>query len=670
MRKKHLFQTVIVIFSLFLSALPLTGCGGENTDSLTFSETEEDKTGTHGKRKEAGPGGENAPGEHSPAPFSHSTPPKTPDDGSQDYVFPETAPFVDDTGKSMQRDGDCFYSYCAGNLIRFDTRTDEVTPLYQTASTHMLDFCLHENDIYFVERTGYDSLDGRGTSLWRVGKGGENLTLLKDDIANAATIRDWDANYDIDIYDDILYLIHYASEYQNGEYVSKTANLYYRLQRDGTVSELDESETLYGILPGRFSPVFDSDFPTFPYAMRNYGYLFMQDSSGILYRMDPVSGVRENLPFNTRDGNNFCFSGDLVLFYSFYLERDASLFHLTDKTFTNIEIIPDQFAIDYRSVSPSEQGFLFCCEVRETDSPASDADRWPRILQIQENGAADLLTAASQSVFDQYFSLEEYDFYDMLLSDNSCILSDSLYCYRNDESGCSLTRFSLREGDAPEELTAYSRYPAASSPLAILPEEQNRETEIGTQSSVSLSLRKAFLEERTDADREINRALSEIYTDFEEYVDELIQEQKEELEEDPELYESFDYASRYDFSLYASCNYMDDSVISLCLDYYQYYAYAAHGYYWSDYYVFDRKTGERLTCEDFVGNSARFLSTARPYVEQASGWGFDDEMLLEPSRFSLSEDGYTLYFAPYDIDCYAAGSFLITVPYEAFEKEL
>jgi len=51
-------------------------------------------------------------------------------------------------------------------------------------------------------------------------------------------------------------------------------------------------------------------------------------------------------------------------------------------------------------------------------------------------------------------------------------------------------------------------------------------------------------------------------------------------------------------------------------------------------------------------------------------WDFDYEMLLEPSRFSLSEDGYTLYFAPYDIGCYASGSFLITIPYEAFEKEL
>lgn len=670
MIKRRYFSALPVIIFLVLSTFTLTGCGRETRDSRTAPGVEEEGTEHSGRGKEADSSGGENPDEPSPATFSHAVPGKAPDGDSADYVFPKTAPFVDDTGRAMQRDGDCIYSYCAGSLIRFDIRTDEVTLLYQTASTHLLNFCLHENDIYFVERTGYDSLDDKDTSLWRIGKDGAGLTLLQGDIANAAAIHDWDANYGIDIYDDIIYLLHDTSEYQNGKTVTKTANLYYRLNRDGTVSEAAESETLYGALPGRFSPVFDSDFPSFPYAMRNYGYLFMQDSAGILYRMDPANSVRENLPLNTKDGSVFCFSGDLILLFSYYLEGSASLFCLTDKTFTNIDIIPDQFAIDYRSVSPSEQGFLFCCEVRETDSPASDADCWPRILQIKEDGAADLLNAASQSVFDQYFSLEEYDFYDMLLSDNSCILDGSLYCYGTNESERLLTRFSLQNGSTPENLAVYSRFPTASAPSAIQTEEQNNETEIGGQGKLTLSLRKTLLEEQTEADQKINLALSEIYADFEGDVEELIREETEQMEEDPELYEGFDYAPHYDFSLSSCCNYMDDDVISFCLDYYQYYAYAAHGYYWSDYYVFDRKTGDRLTCEDFVRNPIVFQNTARPYVEQAAGWEFDDEMLSDPSRFSLSEDGYTLYFAPYDIDCYAAGSFLITVPYEAFEKDL
>lgn len=678
MKKKSCFSTISVIILLILSALALAGCGRETPVSQTSPGAEEEGTEPSGRGEETDPSGGEKPDEPSPAPFSHTVPGKAPDGDSADYVFPETAPFVDDTGSAMQRDGDCFYSYCPGNLIRFDTRSNEITLLYQTAPTHLLNFCLHGNDIYFVERTGCDSLDSKDTSLWRVGKNGKNLTLLQDDIVNADTFREWYSNYDIDIYDDIIYLLNHTSEYQDGEFIRKNASLYYRLNQDGTVSEAEESETLYGTLPRRFSPIFNNDFPSFPYAMRNYGYLFMQDSAGSLYRMDPVSGVRENLALDTKDGTRFCFSGDLIFLYSSYGEnfsdqgKTSLLFHLADKTSVTIEeLFSEQFSLSFSIMSPSEQGFNVYCWFREDNGSDTDTRHF-QMLQIGTDGSVTPLTSVSQSVLDQYFSSEEYKNYHYLTaySNDICILNGSLYCYSEDEAGWSLTRFSLQKGDALENLAAFSRFPAASAPSSIQTEEQNTETEIGGQGQRSFYLRKALLEEQTDADREINRVLSETYADFEGDVEELIREETEQMEEDPELYDGFDYAPRYDFSLSASCNYMDDTVISFCLDYYEYYAYAAHGYYWSDYYVFDRKTGKRLTCEDFVSNSIVFQNTARPYVEQVAGWEFDDEMLTDPSRFSLSEDGYTLYFAPYDIDCYAAGSFLITIPYEAFEKNL
>ena len=121
----------------------------------------------------------------------------------------------------------------------------------------------------------------------------------------------------------------------------------------------------------------------------------------------------------------------------------------------------------------------------------------------------------------------------------------------------------------------------------------------------------------------------------------------------------------FDLSLSVSCDYMDDDTISFCCSYYQYYAYAAHGYYWSDYYVFDRASGKRLTLGDFVENTA-FWETALPYLQKASNAEFDAEMLFKPLRFSLSEDGFTFYFAPYEIGSYADGAYLITIPREAF----
>lgn len=632
--KKRLFP----LFLVFLFVLILAGCGNESS-SQTDPDIKESDVEAPASETD------------SPAPFSHADPQAAPDDA--DYAFPEAAPFIDDTGKSMQRDGNCLYSFHNGRLIRFDQETEETTVLYQTASTHRLGFCIHENDIYFVERTGYDSLDDRDTSLWRIGKDGNDLTLLQDDILNAGTIQDWD-DYSIDIYDNIIYLINYTSEYNGDEYITKANNLYYRLENDGSVREVEEAETLYGTLPRRFSPICDSDFPTFPYAMRNYGYIFMQDSAGTLYRMEPVSGARESLTIHTDDSSRFAFSGDLVFLYSYY-EKAPSLFRLSDKTFVAEDIsLPE--SVSCLAIIPSKKSFYFCGSLWKDDISQLV------LLQILSDGSAETLFSDSRLAFED-------DFYYAQNRQDSCVFDDHLYYYGSDETQYRLMRFPVRDNSSFQILDTWSTYPA-SSPAVIEVEENSYERSIENISSVSCSTRKLFLEEKTTADRQINQALSEVYTDFETYVDELIVDEQNQFEEEPNLYESFDYVSGYDFSLSAYLDYMDDDTISFCCSYYQYYAYAAHGYYWSDYYVFDRRTGKRLSFEDFAGDSATIINTARPYVEKAAGWEFDSEMLVDISRFSLSEDGYTLYFAPYDIDCYAAGAFLITIPYEAFQKDL
>lgn len=634
--KKRFFA----IFLMISFILILTGCGNKSFGSQADPDIKESDV--------EAPASETA---DSPQPFSHADPQD--DSSDTDYVFPAAAPFIDDTGKSMQRDGNCLYSYYKGRLICFNQETEETALLYQTASTHRLNFCIHENDIYFVERTGYDSLDDRDTSLWRIKKDGNDLTLLQDDIINAGTMQDW-TDYSIDIYDNVIYLINYTSEYEDGNYVTKTANLYYRLEKDDTVSEVEEAETLYGTLSERFSPVCDSDFPTFPYAMRNYGYIFMQDSAGTLYRMDPVSGARESLTIGTDDASYFAFSADLVFLYSYY-GNASSLFSLSDKTFVAAEIsLPE--SVSCLAIIPAEQSFYLCGSLWEEDLSQLV------LLQILPDGSTETLLSDSRLAFEDAF------YYAQNRKD-SCVFDDHFYYYGSDETQYRLMRFPVRDNSSFQILDTWFTYPA-SSPAVIEVEENSYEHNIGNVSSVSCSTRKLFLEEKTAAGRQINQTLTEVYADFEAYVDGIIAEEQEQFEEEPDRYETFDYVSGYDFSLSVSLDYMDDGTISFGCSYYQYYAYAAHGYYWSDYYVFDRRTGKRLSFEDFAGDSATILNTARPYVEKAAGWKFDLDMLLDISRFSLSEDGYTLYFAPYDIDCYAAGAFLITIPYEAFEKKI
>lgn len=621
--KKQRISLFFAIFLLTLSAPPLTGCGRQTPENTSIPKAED-----------------------APAPFSHAVPQALSD---AECAFPDAASFIDDTGKSMQRDGAYLYGYYNGRLLRFQTETEACDLLYQTASTHAVSFCLSGDFIYFVERTGYDSPDDRDTFLYRMEKDGGNLTLLQEDIPNASSVQ-YAEQYQIDLYDDIIYLINYIGEYEDGNYVTKSANLYYRLENDGLVTEADESETLYGMLPVRFSPICDRDFPTLPYAMRNYGYLFAQDFGQTVYRIDPASGANESLGFHAAAS----FSGDLVLLQS-YSSDTPYLFRLSDQTFIPVEDSLSSYSVAF----PTEQGF-FCINILYEDV-SGDYVPTLYLCHILPDGSVETLLSEPFSSFPDNLG-------DIDILRRSSFFDDYFYYFISDEAQRRLMRFSAQDVSTSQILDAWPAFPAAS-PAVLTAEEQNTETKIGN-TSVSRSVKLIYLEEQTGADRLINEQLTEVYADFDCYIEDIIhiQEEQEEFDNDPALYDGSDYVSGHDFSLYASCDYMDDDTISFCLSYYQYFAHAAHGYYWSDYYVFDRRTGARLSFEDFVGDAAAILETAFPYVEKEAGWDFDKEILLDVSRFSLSEDGYTLYFAPYEIDCYAAGSFLITIPYEAFEK--
>ena len=640
--RKNLFYYLSASLLLLLSACLLTGCG----DSLP------ENNGIPAERS--------SDAEQSDSDETSPVPSDSFHENASDTVtvFPKTEPFIDDTGKSIQRDGRCLYSFYSGRLICFDRETQQSTVLYQTASCHVLDFCLYGDDIYFVERTSYDSLDDRDTSLWRIGKDGGNLTLLQDDILNAETAID-QTNYSIDIYDNILYLLNDTHRYDDGDHIAETANLYFHLKNDGSVSEASEAETLYGMLPCRFSPADDAGFPSFPYAMRNYGYVFTQDSTGALYRMEPANGVWEPLALDadTINASRLALSGELAMLYSYH-DGSISLYSLSDQRLFTADS-PFSGPVSLSAVFPSEQGFFFCCESQEQDSPMKTSPIFT-VLQISPDGSVNTLFSDTGHALGNGIPYT-YD---------SCIDGDFLYyfCDEKNETDYSLMRLSLREekNSAPEKLAVWPIW-QTSSPATLRAERGDEKTMIGDTCSVSCSVKKLFLEEKTGADRRINQSLSEIYADFDTFSAEIIADEEKMLVEKPDLFDSLDYAGGYEFSLLMYLDYLDDDTISFCCYSYRHYASAAHGYSWYDYYVFDRQTGERLSFENFAGDASSILKTARPYLEK-SAWDFDSQILSDISRFSLSEDGYTLYCAPYS--SYLSGKLLITIPYEAFEKEL
>lgn len=667
MRKK-LFCCLSPSLALLLSACLLTGCGGSLPENNGISA----ERSSDAKQSDSG---ETSPGSSDPAIESVS---------ATASVFPKTEAFIDDTGKSMQRHGDFLYSYYDGRLVRTQKEDGETSLLYQTSPNSRLRFCFYGEFIYFVERKGYDSPDNRDTSLYRMEKDGSGLTLLQDDIVNAAPLRfityfiegKYNVNeYDIDICDDIIYLLNYTYTPQEEENSAENSNVYFKLEKDGSVSQIAEADTLYGNLPEGFSAVSftdnpaQPDFPSLPYFMRNYGYLFVKDVHNTLWRIDPASGLRENLSVVTTDRfTNFVFSGDSILLYS-SSGGGLLLFNLSDGTMTPLNSFSLDDTINCRVFS-DEEGFYYCQTYR-SDFP-NDENSYYFIGQS-------ILPDGSEK------SLLHYEFFEENKSDfaaiqyDSCPFGDYFYYFREEEAKHSLMQLSRSTGESEDTIAhkanwsatdkvSWSIYPA-SSPADLIPEEREEKIEPDNACCISLSIKKLSLAEHTEADRLINQYLErEAYRDFEAYMEDTIQGEQVLLAGDPDYYEHYDEPYSIDFSLTASCEYMDDDTISFCCAYYEYFSDTVHGSHWCHYFTFDRHTGRRLSFEDFVEDTDLILTVAAPYVENKAEWGFSPESVLEPDRFSLSADGYMVHFSPYEIGPYAAGHISVTIPYEAFEK--
>lgn len=641
---KKIYFPCLLISLLLLSACALTGCGDGRGDSV--SENIELSTGKI---------------------------------NDTDSVFPKAEPFIDDTGKPMQRHGDYLYSYYDGRLMRTHKEDGETSLLYQTSPNSRLRFCFYEDLIYFVERTGYDSPDNADTALYRMEKDGSGLTLLQDHIVNAAPLRfityfgEGKYNideYDIDIYDDIIYLLNYTYHSQDGEPFSKSANVYFKLEKDGSVNRIAEEDTLYGRLPEGFSAVRNtdsptqSDFPSLPYFMRNYGYLFVKDDSDMLWRIDPVNGFQENLSVVVTDSfTDYAFSGDTILFYS-CSGGGLLLFRLSDRA-----IIPlYYYALDHTiqsCVFTAEQGFYYCYNYHYDSLFPDETNSHFTVTNILPDGSDTSLL---------YYTLPEENQSDLAaIRYDSCPFGNCFYYFKAEEAQHSLMRLSLTTSDESSEskttadtVCSWSVY-SASTPAVIITEEKDEKIEPGNFCSISRSVKKLSLEEKTAADKLINRFLNkEAYEDFEAYMEDMIQNEKIRLAENPDYYKQYDEPYSIDFSLTTTCEYMDDDTISFCCAYYEYFSDMVHSSHWCHYYTFDRHTGERLSFEDFIEDTDLILTVAAPYVENKADWSFSPESILEPDRFSLSADGYTVHFSPYEIGPYASGHITVTIPYSAF----
>ena len=588
--------------------------------------------------------------------------------------FSDAPYFRDDTGKFLQEEDGYFYSYWGGVLARYDADTLEREVLYEAASEQdgRL-FCMDGAYIYFLEIPDISPY-GKKSILYRVKKDGTGLTVLDENVPDAG-MYDGGSSYRqytaMDIEKDILYLMH-------DEFVTC-----YRIKPEGGVEWIDMADTLYGMVPAGFRAPDTSgtylsywNLPSIPYCAGNFGYFFVcSEEYGWLIRVNAESGIVENMTAGLPE--------DLRFYDRLLLTHDSLFYSVDQKTWMRRGLESES---EWKVWYESEQELRFC----GYDESGMYFEAWEeeeenrsgvwRLYRINREGERTcLFSMEGEHYFSEYpmgFPMKRF-----------FVLGDYLYYFAVAEQGESIYRLPLAEAEEGADVRPQL--------VCIYDEDKTNglgyieSIKTGPESGVTAlptQFDKFYLDEQTAADKKINAFLKKLYQECDAHLSENnaafvrdFEENWEYLaglwegwlsEENPDMEEAEQkraVAEESSQEIRAGVSFADEKYLVVDVSYYEYWFPGAHGMYWDDYYVFDRRTGERLTLLDVVDNTEEeveaLVSTYLALCElpsEAKG------IAQEPDRFFLTAEGIGIHFDVYELSSYAGGAQDIIIPYEEF----
>ncbi|WP_276948688.1 DUF3298 domain-containing protein [Acetatifactor muris] len=548
--------------------------------------------------------------------------------------------FRDDTGSRTQMADGWIYGYWGRRLCRINIDTLEAETLYEAASSQDGCFCIQDGYIYFLEKRNIDYLDGAKANLRRIKCDGSDMVLLAENIP----VQEYQF-YRMNFHEDILYL---TSAYSGPE-----DDLYFRISMDGTASPVDVSDTLYGLLPEGYTDACKTykynSLPDIASCMTHFGYAFVTDSAGRLYRILPESGEKEEFPLTSPESSGYFFLTNEALVY----KQDGDIWYAASldhpETVTEIgELVC--YGINFWD----EKGMYYANQRYDEDAFHLERLNWDGTGDRLHYGISRPTTSLSADGLDFFYSDGTWLYYNRLHQGDSAVYRVQI----ENDSDC-----------LPELVYVYYDNPLRDISVSETFDTTFTVNESGAKGSFSMT--KVSLTEQTPAAAGINQFLETLYEEQSHYIEELAESVRETVSwEWPED----DWASGtiVEHSTHFSISYLDDNYIVLSRNWYGYWQGAAHGLHGTIEYVFSRSTGKQLQITDVVKNSeAEIKAIIGPYVEAQAEWGTDGEdweaVLLEDGRFFLTPEGIGMHFDVYEMTSYASGGLDVIVPYEEFE---
>lgn len=547
------------------------------------------------------------------------------------YAGMGRVPFFNDNSGSWLQEADGYlYASANGKICRYDKETLEKEVLFETYTNHTLKFCIDDGCIYFTDRPHTNSLTDRDTLLYRMQCDGTKLTVLADDIPNATEYFD---TYQPNVCDDIIYLTYYREQ------------RFYRLSdSDDGLQELSIEDTIYGKLPrGNTSALYPLE-----YCLKNYGYVFTwnvnENLQQILFTGEGVEKQRQiGLP--ARD--EYVLTND-ALYCADKEENKWYRIWLDDMDCPEI-FMEAEFPAD-AVTSWDETGIYFLNKEYSDDGK--------RLVDVRkadlEGNLTTLLSGYNIDWWNSIFVVDDY-----------------LYYQESTDADIRIERVPLYGEKQPEVVDI-----CALKEAAVISYQETEEwtVEIDENACFDIDFTKLLLNGETEGEERINNYLNKIYREAEKLIAEKTEFAKswhEEWKNEDDVEEEYSY-----FSIYADINYLDEKYIGIFVLYDNYFHLSVHDVSWSDEYVFDRETGERISITDVVNNTEEEIyEIVNAYIEKDRGWSLDEyewieqESVLEQDRFSLTEEGIGIHYDVYEIGCYAEGDIDYIIPFDEFDMK-
>lgn len=585
--------------------------------------------------------------------------------------------FRDDTGKLLQEENGYIYGYWGGVLARYDADTLEREVLYEAASEQdgRL-FCMDGEYIYFLE-VPVISPYGKKNILYRVKKNGTELRVLDENVPDAGTYYEDDheptyyKEYEaMDIEKDILYLIH------------DDMAVCYRIKPEGGVELIDMEDSLYGMIPEGFHVLDTSSdhipyrrFPSLPYCAENYGYFFVcnEEHDG-LFRVDVESGAMENMTAGLPEKISY---DDCLL-----LTHDSLFFKGDNNIWLRRGL---EQGSEWETWYESDTGLIFC----NYDENGMYFETWMEGETEDQPGVWSLYRITREGERTCLFSMEGEHYFsehpEGFYGNRFYVFGDYMYYCAASEQDEGIYRLPLAEAEKNADTSQ-------SQPVCLYYEDKSKEisyiesVKTGQEGDLIVlptQFDKLYLYEQTSADRKINAFLDKVYRECEEELEEdnevFCQDFETEWErlwenwfseKNPDIEEQERkkfIAEQSNEEISISITYLCEAYLVVDMSGYSYWFPGAHGIYWNDFYVFDRRTGERITILDFVDNTEEEVEEiVSTYLELCGFSSGATGVAQETERFFLTAEGIGIHYDVYELAAYVYGAQDIIIPYAEF----